>query len=348
MKNTGQSRNGLINSVVAVAAIAVVLLAIELVFRGLDIRGYHEARTRDWDHAVVPTEDRLPGVGIQFVPNSHFELNYDSNPRGYFDENNGLTYRINEHGFRGPSYPLSKPDGTHRVVLLGDSFTFGEGVRFDHTFGERLERLLDRGSKAVEVLNLGVSGARTSTEVSYLRQRGLALEPDLVLLVYVLNDAAAGGLDLWEDFRHQYEKRWLRGSYLASYLYARVGRSVMGKRYIDELIEAANAKTEKWRWSMRLLLEARRLSVETGSKFAVIIFPFMYQLDDGYPFREFHQRIFDYCRSHQIEVLDLLGSFSGREDRDLWVHPSDQHPNEIAHEIAAEGIGEFVVQRGLL
>lgn len=349
MRPDERSRSWLVNSMLAIAAVALVLVPIEIVFRMLDIRGYHEPRTRDWQHAVVPPEERLPGVGIQFVPNTEFELNYDSNPRGYFDANNGLTYRINEYGFRGPSYPKAKPAGTRRIVLLGDSFTFGEGVRFEDTLGERLERLLDATRDApVEVLNLGVSGARTGAEVSYLRQRGLAFGPDLVILVYVLNDAAAGDLDFWEDYRQQYEKRWLKGSYLASYLFARASRTVMGRRYIDELVESARSHSDRWRWSMRLLLEAKRLSTSAGSKFAVVIFPFMYRLDDSYPFREFHRLVFDYCQSKGIEVLDLLESFTGRRDTDLWVHASDQHPNEIAHEIAAQAIGEFVLQRGLL
>ena len=72
------------------------------------------------------------------------------------------------------------------------------------------------------------------------------------------------------------------------------------------------------------------------------IFPFLYRLDSGYPFHEFHDRVSRYCRDHDIEVLDLFDAFSGKTDIDLWVHPSDQHPNEIAHAIAADALYPFV------
>lgn len=342
---SNRSRNTAYNALLALAATAVALGALELGFRLFDLRGYHEPRTRDWEHALVPDDERLPDVGIQFAPNTHFELNYDSDPRGYFNSNQGLRYRINNYGFRGPDYPLAKPRGGQRIVLIGDSFAFGEGVRFEQTLGERLERRLNerRESAArVEVLNLGVGGANTRAELSYLRNRGVALEPDLVLWLYVLNDAGAARLDLWENFTQQYEDRSLRKSYLVSYLYARVGRQILGRRYIDELVSRSKEQLNKWNRSMKGLSEARDVARAAGAEFQVAIFPFMYRLDDSYPFREFHDMVSEYCRENEIEVLDLLPAFLGQIDTDLWVHASDQHPNEIGHQIAAEALYPFV------
>jgi len=311
----------------------------------LDIRGYHESRTRDWGHALLPKRDRWPGVKVQFRPGSRFELNYDSNPRGYFDDNGGLTYRINEYGFRGPDYPLDKPPGKQRVVLLGDSFTFGEGVRFEDTFGERLEQRLGRDH--VEVLNLGVGGIDTIEEVSYLRHQGLRFQPDLVILVYVLNDAG-NELNVWQQFRKQYEKRWLKGSYLISFLFARIGRETMGRRYVDALVSASKSRMAGWERSLRGVVEAGELAHAAGSGFAVVIFPFMYRLDSGYPFQVMHRLVATFCRQNGIPVHDLFPAFEGREYTDLWVHPSDQHPNEIGHAIAAESIADFIEQQRLL
>jgi lysophospholipase L1-like esterase len=340
-----RSRNWAYNAILALAATTATLGALELGFRIFDLRGYHTPRTREWEHALVPDAQRLPDVGIQFAPNTTFELNYDSNPRGYFDENDGLRYRINNYGFRGPDYPIKKPRGVQRIVLIGDSFAFGEGVRFEQTLGERLERLLnERGGDAapVEILNLGVGGAGTLSELSFLRHRGIALEPDLVLWLYVLNDAGAAQLDLWENFTKQYERRWIRRSFLASYLYARVGRQILGRKYIDELVGQSKGQRKKWKRSMKRLGKAHDVARAAGAEFLVAIFPFMYRLDDGYPFRDFHDVVSIYCRNNDIDVLDLLPAFIGQTDTDLWVHPSDQHPNEIGHQIAAEALYPFV------
>ena len=43
----------------------------------------------------------------------------------------------------------------------------------------------------------------------------------------------------------------------------------------------------------------------------------------------------EFCETERIEVVDLLPAFRGRHDRDLWVHPSDRHPNPAGHAIAA-------------
>jgi hypothetical protein len=48
-----------------------------------------------------------------------------------------------------------------------------------------------------------------------------------------------------------------------------------------------------------------------------------------------------------MHVLDLLPSFGEHEGPELWVHPSNQHPNEIGHQIAGEALWRFLVDEGL-
>ncbi len=72
------------------------------------------------------------------------------------------------------------------------------------------------------------------------------------------------------------------------------------------------------------------------------MFPFFHQLNGKYPFQHIHTTVTDFCRSHKIIVLDLRHSFEGYEGPELWVHPTDQHPNEIAHDIAAREIAKFL------
>jgi len=67
--------------------------------------------------------------------------------------------------------------------------TFGLGVDQDKTFAVRLESLLrGRLHRPVRVINSGVGGYNTVQELSYFKQEGANLQPDLVLLTYVPND----------------------------------------------------------------------------------------------------------------------------------------------------------------
>lgn len=326
------------------------LLALEGLFRAFDLRGYHTRRTRAWRRALVRDQDLPPGVQIRFKPYSQFRLNYDSNPRGYFDERNGLVYKLNRYGFRGPDYARAKRPGVRRVAVVGDSFTFGEGVKLEDTFCRRLEGLLtSRAGLAVEVLNFGTSGWGTTDEVHFLEQEGLGFQPDLVVLVYVLNDAGyAGDLDLWEDFRDTYEKRWLRWSYLASWVYAAVGRRTLGDRYARQVVQSALEDREAWRESFRALSRGHEIARAGGAGYLVCLFPFLFKLDEGHPFKPAHERLAAHCIINGIPFLDLLEAFRGRADTELWVHPADQHPNEKAHAIAAEAMAGFILDRGLL
>ncbi len=90
------------------------------------------------------------------------------------------------------------------------------------------------------------------------------------------------------------------------------------------------------------------MAMSAGAGVAVAIFPFLYSLDASYPFRPLHEMVAQFCVWNGIRVLDLFDAFEGRPYAELWVHPSDQHPNEDGHRIAAEALADFVRQEHLL
>ena len=98
--------------------------------------------------------------------------------------------RTNAQGCRGPLVAVPKPDDVFRVVVLGDSVVFGWGVDDEVTFVRRLQQewVPGRSGKRLETVNLGLPMYDTHQELASLREVGLGLQPDLVLLVYVVND----------------------------------------------------------------------------------------------------------------------------------------------------------------
>jgi len=72
--------------------------------------------------------------------------------------------------------------GNCRVALVGDSFTFGDGVRFEDSWGYRLEQLLPQGCR---VLNFGVGGY--GVDQMYLRYKRdvPSWKPNLVILSFI-------------------------------------------------------------------------------------------------------------------------------------------------------------------
>jgi hypothetical protein len=87
--------------------------------------------------------------------------------------------RTNSLGIRaGREYAFHRSPGLLRVVVLGDSFTWGEDARNEETFCANLERQLPNS----EVINLGVHGYGIDQQLLYLRKLGLRFAPDLVIL----------------------------------------------------------------------------------------------------------------------------------------------------------------------
>lgn len=100
-------------------------------------------------------------------------------------------YAINSVGLRNEEIPLAKPAGTRRILMLGDSFTEGNGVNAADTFSSRLQARLDRGGlgNRWRVINAGVGSYSPLLEYLYLKNGGLELQPDLVVLNLDLSDA---------------------------------------------------------------------------------------------------------------------------------------------------------------
>jgi len=108
------------------------------------------------------------------------------NVNGKHDQPGRFTtsFRTNSRGLRDKEYPVRKPIDRQRIVVLGDSHTWGWGVNDGEIYTEILESLLDR----TDVINLGVTGFNTRQEFDYLKMEGMLYGPDLVILAFCMND----------------------------------------------------------------------------------------------------------------------------------------------------------------
>ena len=110
--------------------------------------------------------------------------------RGWFA---GVPVQINSLGFRDErDYALEKSPTTFRILVIGDSVTFGHGTRSDTTYPILLEQHLRQWKPEVDwqVWNLGVPGYATSQELAYLNRVGPSYKPDLVVVGFYPNDLA--------------------------------------------------------------------------------------------------------------------------------------------------------------
>ena len=92
---------------------------------------------------------------------------------------------INSLGTRGPEFQAVKPPDTIRILSLGDSRTFGWGLREAETYSTRLQQLLQQeigAAKQVQVINAGVNAWSYPQMLAYFRDTALSYRPDVVIV----------------------------------------------------------------------------------------------------------------------------------------------------------------------
>jgi hypothetical protein len=112
----------------------------------------------------------------------------------------------NSWGTRGKDFGKEKPSNTYRILVLGDSMTFGWGVEDDETYSFLLEEELNNLAKSknisrnFEVINAGFTSGRTlDSYYVYLKEVGIQFDPDLIIVtLFPYNDLTDLLENSWE------------------------------------------------------------------------------------------------------------------------------------------------------
>jgi lysophospholipase L1-like esterase len=241
--------------------------------------------------------------------------------------------------------------GRRRVIVVGDSFTEGQGVREKDVLPRVLERVLnDADPGRWEVLNVGRRGADFPALNGTFGQ-ALGLQPDVVIYAMMLNDP-----EVTDSFRERHAfvyDRLARGWHrrgeapslfrLASFVSSRVDAARVERettRWYRELYGRENR--QGWQRTQEHLADMDRRAADRGIHFVVAVWPVLAGLEDAYPFEAAHLAIARVCERLQIPRHDLLPVLRGRRSSSLWVHHTDRHPNEAAHALAARSLAPVV------
>jgi len=275
---------------------------------------------------------------------------------GYAQLRTGRSQRqpINALGYRDLDRVQPKPAGVRRVVCLGDSFTWGVGVLFDDAWPQRIERTLSRArGERWEAVNLAEPGMNAVQQASRLESEGLGYGPDVVVMAWVLNDsedeeaAEARRAAKWteEELRGPTAaEALLDRSALVRLLRTRVQATLENRRRIAGYRSMYAESSAGWAAARRALTAMGGMCRANGVPFVVVIFPlFANPLDAGYPFADVHAKVAQAAGEAGAKVVDLLPRYRTVDWRLLVVDgAADEHPNEIAHRIAAQAIARAI------
>lgn len=263
---------------------------------------------------------------------------------------------LNNEGFRDRDYTLATSENTIRIIGLGDSFTYGSGIKdVNNVYLKKLEKLLNEKKSANhEVLNFAKPGINTEEEIKILKKYALKYKPNIIILGYVLNDFS----DIENKIKCKSKEHtipffgfWLRNfSYLYYFIETRINKLIeQGNfectygEYLNHVFESENNRKHNFKYFEELSL----LSQENNVKLLVIIFPIIHNLQD-YPFTEAHKFVKEAGEKYGFKVIDVLPYYEDYTEKELIVNTYDLHPNELGHELAAQLIYENIVEENYL
>jgi hypothetical protein len=248
--------------------------------------------------------------------------------------------KLNSLGFRDREHSINKPNGDRRLLVVGDSYAFGVGLKDANTrLGERLAIHLAEGSAEHWVsINASRGNTHTLEHIEFLRQ-ALDYKPDIVILLYVFNDidyikhiTPRGAITDLESSRfgrlHPARVLFLN-SYAFQETYARL-------RHFNP---TSNSLTDPYADTTALdthLQDVKRFAataMESGALTGVV--PFDVKVALGGALQERYDTFVRRATAAGITVWPIDSIFQDQNYRSLIVNALDHHPNERSQEAAA-------------
>lgn len=266
--------------------------------------------------------------------------------------------RINSLGLRDDEIQ-DRSQFDFRIVIIGDSMTFGHGVQMQEAFPNVLEALYRERDedRRVDVVNAGVKGYGTDQYYALFQKRLRRLRPDLLIVAFYQNDLA-------DNILHPLFK--LEGGQLIPVdptedeLY-RIGR-------VNELLPGFLRSTRVARWTIHRLVDSttrRPGNGELNERLRVEPLKIRLEIDDlaetgrregfdvlvlGVPHRNGPPMLYSLLEDatrDRARLLDLNSDDSWQRQKARWFFATDFHLNAAGHERVAAELFAYLEREGL-
>jgi hypothetical protein len=263
--------------------------------------------------------------------------------RTFFATRTDETITLNNLGYRDADVPAKGP--RYRIVIIGDSITWGAGLPQAERYSSLLQRFL--GSN-YEVVNFGIPGHNLPEHLEELDQ-ALSIGADFILLQLYTNDFEIGRMERprarpllpWR----RVDSWLLQSSAVYTMLSAqwpgiqeRLGLLETYHHYMFRYLGDPESLESKAGLEMvrGFIARARKAGVPVG----FVMFPNPEVLSGPYEFDYLHDRVLGVCAAEQIPCVDLRKAFkaSFSNIKDIVVSPFDGHPSARASLVSADQI----------
>jgi len=293
-------------------------------------------------------------------------LDYKNRPnfRGHFSGQlyNSIEININSLGLRDYEFKLAKDPDVNRILVVGDSITFGPAVRLEDTYVKQTEKLLRySNTQPYQVINAGVSGYHFEHYYLFIKENIDKFDTDHIIIGFCINDVRPKDIvrpryvvrerlkpQITSSLKHDIKKLIKKSPSFQLFSYLKFSNTYNRKNYntrwITSVMKSWNNEglVEKF---IDMLEEIKRLTVERGIKLSVIIFPEMNQLIDYHKYGAPREKLIEILENLNIAYLDLYDTFRQKEDFSNYYLKGDTiHFTPDGHKIIAEELKNFLIK----
>ncbi len=220
----------------------------------------------------------------------------------------------------GPRRP-----GIKRLLVIGDSISWGQGVRDWHAiWTEQLAQALERTNGPIEMAVLARPGRNMAEHLAALEEWGARVQPDVLIYQWYVND-----IEILEH-RPQNRRGWRRwtmhqtlqgSSYLYYFFDHQLGALLPSpeRSYVDYILQDFNPGTLEWTEFERFFHNFATRAREVASTRLMVLYPQVPIRGKTYPLQPVHDRIHMLAGAHQLAIppaawVRLAGTINQRPD----------------------------------
>ena len=269
----------------------------------------------------------------------------------------------NAHGFRERDFDTPKPLDTFRVMVLGDSLTWGVGLSEEQRYSRLMEQQLQQrlGHRNVEVLNFGLRGVATVHERDVLMELAGVVQPDCVVVGFCVNDpqprpqSYAVEVERYRPVLAAFGvlKKYGLGR-AAGFLNTRTDQLLRNvglvPQWPDALDRTYAPDSAEWLAFEQALVDIRNLCADRGLPPPVFV-PLLQGSGDFNEPDPLLERFLGWSAQAEAAAQDrgfttvnMLASFKTQGFRDRHVNRWDQHPSAECNRIYASHIADAITQ----
>jgi len=270
-------------------------------------------------------------------------------------EYEGIEYKVNSQGIRNKELPKFKTENTFRIIALGDSYIWGDGLPEEKLITVKLENhLKDRTDKNIEVINAGIGAFNTQDEYFQLLRLFPTYNPDVIIQFFFTNDLlSTNNQNIIDDWKVN-TIMWLRyNSKFFSFLYylikSKISRDISVPNFLlpNDYFNIDDSKSG-WVNFKKYTLKIKEYCDINNLSYCFVLIPTLTTLRSNYPYKEVNDKVTDYVETLGAPFLSYFNLFSYYEPIELWVSKENTHWNELATSLAADTLARFLIEQNLV